>query len=251
MIIIGQGRVGSGLSRRAERNRVPHQVVTRDDGWSAIESEGDGPILVCTNAGDISEVVGRTPIGRRPDLVFIQNGMLNTALFSLDCDLNTRGLLYFAASSRGAEIEPGGESIFTGPHAMSMVNWFHAIELGADEVSVSAFSNEMASKLIWNCTFGLLCDVHNVSVDRLVEEHRVEVDTLIAELCGVANRVIGTNLVEEDVSAELCQYSRSIAGYQGSLKQWEWRNGWFRSAAQERAIPCPVHERLLVGRAPV
>jgi ketopantoate reductase len=250
MIIIGQGRVGSGLSRRAERKRVPHQVVTREAGWNLIEGGGHGPILVCTNAGDLTTVVENTPTGRREDLVFVQNGMLDSALGKLDCGDNTRGLLYFAASGRGAEIDPGGDSIFTGQHAMSVANWFHAIALGAKKVTRAEFSNEMASKLIWNCTFGLLCDVRGVSVGMLVEESREEVDALVAELCAVSNAAIGTTLQSETVSADLCSYSLSIASYCGSLKQWEWRNGWFVAASRTYGVPTPIHDRLLDGRTP-
>ncbi len=250
MIIVGQGRVGQGLSRRAERSGVPHHLVSRTEGWSAIEPTGHGPILVCTNAGDLAAVVEKTPNRRREDLVFIQNGMLENALQALGCGENTRGLLYFAASQRGAEIEPGGDSIFTGTHALSLANWFHAVELGADEVTRAEFMNEMASKLIWNCTFGLLCDVHNVSVGVLVEHHRTQVDILIAELCTVANASIQTTLLPARVSEELCDYSRSIASYQGTLKQWKWRNGWFVDASAASGIQTPVHDALLKGRRP-
>jgi ketopantoate reductase len=194
--------------------------------------------------------VERIPAKRRQDLVFIQNGMLDDALVELDCAQNTRGLLYFAASHRGAEIQPGGESIFTGPHAQSMTNWFHAIELGAAEVNLGEFCNEMASKLIWNCTFGLLCDVFDRPVGVLVEEHRREVDALISDLCAVSNVAIGTTLVAEDLSDELCRYSLSISAYRGSLKQWEWRNGWFVKASQRHNVAAPVHARLLVGHGP-
>lgn len=250
MIIIGQGRVGQGLSRRAERNGVPHHVVSREKGWEAVEPDGAGPILVCTNAGDIDAVVAKTPKARRDDLVFIQNGMIDDALKQLMCAENTRGLLYFAASHRGAEIEPGGDSIFTGPHADSMANWFHAIELGAESVTREEFSNEMASKLIWNCTFGLLCDVHDATVGALVTGRRAEVDALIAELCSVANGVIGTTLRPGPVSEDLCAYSLSIANYQGALKQWVWRNGWFVEAAQSAGVDTPLHQMLLRGRTP-
>jgi len=250
MIIIGKGRVGSGLVKRAERNGVHHQVITRESGWSLFEQAGAGPILVCTNAGDLSTVVSKTPVSRHEDLVFVQNGMLDGALESLQCGNNTRGLLYFAAGQPGTEIKPGGASIFTGAHAKALSSWFHAINLEANEVSRGAFSNEMASKLIWNCTFGLLCDVRGVSVGALVEGHRGEVDALIAELCAVSNAAIGTSLQVHAVSVELCSYSLSIADYCGSLKQWEWRNGWFVGASQTHRVPTPVHDALLDGRRP-
>jgi ketopantoate reductase len=250
MIIIGQGRVGGGLIRRADRVGVATKPVTRTAGWSQIRGDGAGPILVCTNADDLACVIDATPEQRRQDLVFVQNGMLNTHLKELGRAANTRGLLYFAVPTRGVEPEPGGESIFTGPHAESMANWFHAIELAADAVSADAFSNEMASKLIWNCVFGLLCDVHDAPVGRICSHHRDAVDALAQELISVINAGIHTSLEPQATILDLVAYSESIPDYQGTLKQWPWRNGWFVNTAKTLGRPTPIHDDFLLGRRP-
>jgi len=250
MIIIGQGRVGGGLVRRAERVGVATTPLTRTEGWTQIKEDGAGPILVCTNADDLAGVVDATPEPRRDDLVFVQNGMLDTHLKELGRATNTRGLLYFAVPTRGVEPEPGGESIFTGAHAESMANWFHAVELGADAVTKDAFSNEMASKLIWNCVFGLLCDVHDAPVGRICSHHRGAIDALAGELISVINAGIQTSLEPRPTILGLVAYSESIPDYQGTLKQWPWRNGWFVNAARTLGRSTPIHDEFLLGRRP-
>jgi hypothetical protein len=245
MIVIGMGRVGQGIRRCAERNGVRLHSIDRENGWEALGTENAGPVLVTTNAGDLVDVVGRVPSERLADLVFVQNGMIDSVLAGLGLSENTRGLLYFAVPSRGLDPQPGGDSIFCGPHADSMCNWFHAIELGADAVSGDEFQAEMMSKLIWNCVFGLLCDVHQCSVGTLVGNHRADVDALIGELVQVSNGGAGTRLSKAEVSDALCAYSMSISEYTGTLKQWNWRNGWFVDASAALATETPFHTELL------
>ena len=249
MIILGNGRVGGGLYRRAQRFSVDASLVGRTDGRELLREDVQQPILVCTNAGDLRELIRGLPSSRLDSLIFVQNGMIDPVLQSLDCGGCTRGLLYFAVPTRGAEIEPGGVSIFTGAHAEYVSKWFQYVELEAEVVTRESFSTEMASKLIWNCTFGLMCDVYQVSVGVLVEEHRTEVDALIAELCMVAGEGIGCALEPVQISADLCAYSLSIHGYRGALKQWEWRNGWFVDVAERMSLSTPIHARLLERQA--
>ena len=220
------GRVGRGLKELSEAHGSEVQGISRDAGWDQIDPTGSGPILVCVNAGDLGSVIDRVPEPRRADLVFIQNGMLDTFLDECGCGGNTRGLLYFAVPSLGAAVQPGGPSIFTGRHSEAVVHWFRGIGLEAQVVDRLQFSNEMASKLIWNCTFGLLCDVHDESVDSLVAKHRDDVGLLVSDLVQIANGAIGTTLGAADTAEQLCAYSNSIPGYRATLKQWRWRNGW-------------------------
>ena len=47
------------------------------------------------------------------------------------------------------------------------------------------------------------------------------------------------------VADRLCDYSLTIRGYQGAVKEWPWRNGWFVAQG-----PTPLHQAMLarVGR---
>ena len=245
MIILGNGRVGGSLYRRAQNRNIEVQLLDRTTSRAHLSQYTDTPILVCTNADDIAGVVATIPPDSLQSLVFVQNGMIDPVLDELGCGRATRGLLYFAVPTRGSAIEPGGVSVFTGPLAQRVVDWFGAVELDANVVSSATFSAEMASKLIWNCTFGLLCDVHQRSVGVLVEHHRDEVDRLVTELCMVASAALGCPLDPVKISDDLCAYSLSIHGYRGALKQWKWRNGWFVEVATRLQMATPTHSHLL------
>ncbi len=250
MIIIGNGRVGGGLKLRAERLGSRVTCLGRNDSFGSLMQNAGKPILVCTNAGDLAEVIHATPTRFRPDLVFIQNGMLDTFLTREGLSDSTRGLLYFAVPKRGVEPQPGGASIFSGPHAEVMTEFFRELGLEARCVSRQDFSNEMASKLIWNCVFGLLSDVLDCPVGTICIEHRASVDGLVAELVSICNAGIQTTLEANATSEDLVAYSMSIPEYQGALKQWEWRNGWFDETAGRLGIDTPLHDKFLVGRRP-
>ena len=250
MIIIGNGRVGGGLKLRAERLGSRVRCLGRGDNLDGLKRTGGEPILVCTNAGDLAEVIDATPAQYRPDLVFVQNGMLDTFLTREGLSDSTRGLLYFAVPKRGLEPQPGGASIFSGPHAEAMTEFFRELDLEARCVSRQDFSNEMASKLIWNCVFGLLSDVIDRPVGTICTDYRASVDELVAELVAVCNAGIQTTLEATTTSDALVAYSMSIPEYQGALKQWEWRNGWFVETARRLSMDTPLHDKFLVGRRP-
>ena len=53
-------------------------------------SSPQGPIVVCTRNDDLQAIVDATPAGRREDLVFIQNGMLQPWLDAQGLGENTQ-----------------------------------------------------------------------------------------------------------------------------------------------------------------
>ena len=116
MFVVGQGRIGGTLVRHSP---TPCGVHTRADSW-ATATIPPGPIVVTTRNDDLDGVIDALPDERRGDLVLIQNGMLRPWLASRGLSEVTRGLLFFAVSSRGATPEVGGPSPFTGPHAGEM-----------------------------------------------------------------------------------------------------------------------------------
>lgn len=244
--IIGAGRVGAAL---AARSPVPCALVTRDAGWAALDGAPGRPILVATSNDALDAVLARVPAARRPDLVFVQNGMIDPWLAEHGLQACTRALLYFAVARRGAPIEPGGTSLLTGPHAAALVDWLRAMEIPAEELARPEFAAAMFEKLIWNSAFGLLCERFACPVGQVVADHGDPLAALVGELAAVA-RAAGVELGLRALLERLIAYSRAIPTYRGAVKDWPWRNGWFVRAAAESGIATPVHAALLraVGR---
>ncbi len=250
MEIIGAGRIGGALAARARGRGEQVLLVTRTEGWDQLSREPGAPILVATRNDDLADVIERVPAARRGDLVFLQNGMLRPFLEEHGLQQATRGILFLAVPSRGAPIEPGGTSVFHGPHAGAVVGWFGALDLPAQEVSSDAFKAVELEKLLWNSVFGLMCQVYDIPVGRVVQEHGDELAALVAELQAVGERALDIELDADALLERLNAYSLSIPDYQGAVKEWYWRNGWFVGLAERYGTDLPRHSTL-VGRAGV
>jgi len=243
MIIVGAGRVGTAWAQRGQARGVPHTLVTRRDGWEAI-AKSDAPIVLAVRNDDLAPVVERIEPKHHARLVFTQNGMLRPWLASRGLENATRGLLFFAVPSRGAPLEPGGESPFVGPQSQAVVDWLGSIEVPATVTTPAAFAETELEKLIWNCSFGLLCEHTAKPVGAIVEEHDELLSPLIDELLTVGMPAFGLSLTpaaREAMKDRLRDYSRSIPSYRGAVKEWPWRNGWFVAEANEPGL----HESLL------
>lgn len=244
--IVGAGRIGGAL---AARSPVPCPLVTRAAGWDALGGPAGAPIVVATGADDLGDVLASTPAHRRPDLVFVQNGMLDPWLAERGLQDNGRALIYFAVPRRGAAIEPGGTTVLTGRHADALAAWFAAMALPAAVVPRAEFTAAALEKLIWNAAFGLLCERFACPVGQVVEAHGDVLAALVAELAAVGRAALGADL-GPGLLDRLCHYSRAIPTYRGAVKDWPWRNGWFVAAAAAHHVPTPVHDAALraVGR---
>jgi len=243
MIIIGAGRVGGALAARASKAGIEHVLVDRTSGLDAIESS-QGPIFVAVRNDDLDPVLERVPEAAHPRLVFTQNGMLRPWLEERGLAGNTRGLLFFAVPSRGAPLEPGGDSPFVGPQARAVTGWLTSIDVPASEVEPEAFAVTELEKLLWNCCFGLLCEHADAPVGVVVEEQGELFGALADELIQLGMPAFDLSLDDASRTAmkeRLCAYSRSIPEYRGAVKEWPWRNGWFVEAATTPGL----HERLL------
>jgi ketopantoate reductase len=245
--IIGAGRVGLAL---AERSPIPCPLLRRGDDWRVLDGPPGQPIVLAVPNDALADVVARVPEARRPDLVFVQNGVLGRWLREHGLDACTRGLLYFAVPRRGAPIEPGGTSVFNGPHAGRMVAWFAAMALPAAAVARDVFAAAALEKTIWNTAFGLLCERFACPVGQVVERHGDALAALASELAAVGRAAAGVDLEPAALTERLASYARSIPDYRGAVKDWPWRNGWFVAAAAEHDVAAPVHAELLraVGR---
>lgn len=242
MDIIGGGRIGLALERRAAARGLDCRVWTRDDDVQELADEA-GPILVCTRNDDLDGVVARLPRNRRPDLVFTQNGMIRPWLDRHGLADNGRGLIFAAVARRGDDLSPGGKSPFIGRHSDAVVAFFTAIDVPAGVVSAASFAEVELEKLVWNSAFGLLCDALHATVGETLGDPRC--DVLLRELITIGADALA---IEPDASAmigRLRAYSNSIPTYRGGVKEWPWRNGFFVDAAATMQRALPVHAALV------
>jgi len=246
MVVIGPGRVGLALQRLAEDSGEPCTLLGRDSDWSMLVRDPGTPILVTTRNDDLDAVLERVPRGRRADLVFIQNGALQPWLGSRGLSDNTRGLLFFAVPDRTTNPQPGPDpSPFTGLLALDVVRWFTRIGLDAQVVDWPRFCAWELEKLCWNSAFGLMCDVHDCDVGTVCDQHADELAELVDDLRRVGRASMNVDLPQDWLLGRLVSYSRTIASYQGAVKEWPWRNGWFVREAVRIGVDTPTHLRLL------
>lgn len=243
--IIGAGRVGLALSFRAREAGVPYDLVTRRTGWDVLSGPVGAPILVATRNDDLEAVVSQVPVARRPDLVFVQNGMLHPWLVTRGLSECSRGLLYFAVPTRNAPVDPGGTSLFTGAKADELVQWFGALALDAQALDRTGFAAAELEKLIWNAAFGLLCQRFDLPVGRVVEHKAACLRDLVAEMAQVGGAALSVDLALDPLLGRLCRYSMTIPSYLGAVRDWPWRNGWVEGEAVRLGVPTPVHRELL------
>lgn len=245
MVIVGAGRVGQALASRAAGVGADCTLLDREADWSVLDASRS-PIFLAVRNDDLEAVLARIPVGHHGRLVFCQNGMLRPWLIENDLGGSTRGLLYFAVPTRGADATPGPEpSPFSGPLAGEVVAWFEQLGLPGREVPGFVMAAEEVEKLIWNCVFGLVCQRHDVTVGTAVQSHGPMVHQLVKELRVVARASIGVDLEFDPLLGRLTAYSLTIPTYKGAVKEWRWRNGWFVQEAARTGAVAPLHEDAL------
>ncbi|MGK7906806.1 MAG: ketopantoate reductase family protein [Synechococcus sp.] len=215
--IVGAGRIGTALSQMGDAI-----VVRRGE---PIPSE-EGPIYVCARNDDLEAVLGATLPQHRKDLVFLQNGMLQSWLEKHGLQDNTQALIYFAVQKLGDKPVDGGGSVVCGPWAETFAQMLQSAGIECTVVDRPTYQRQMVEKLLWNCIFGLLSQRHATTVGDVVDRFSSEVDTLVSELVPLAEKELNIQL-EPGVCQRLCDYSKSVADYRGAVKELPWRNGWF------------------------
>ena len=252
MIVIGAGRVGTSLHRRARERGLPCTLVSRTDGWDAVSDGMPGrPILVAVRNDDLRVLVDRVPPHRHLDLVFVQNGMIRPLLRDLHLARCTRGLLFLAADAREGELAPGGVSPFCGPHDTAIVQWLVGLGLSAQAVDWAMFTAAELEKLVWNAAFGLLCDRWDCDVRTVVNDHRDDLSRLAGELSRVGRASMGVDFELDRLVERLVAYALTIPTWRASVKEWKWRNGWFDRTATHFGLSTAFHRELVtaVGKA--
>ncbi|KAK9839627.1 hypothetical protein WJX81_001602 [Elliptochloris bilobata] len=220
-------------------------------------SSGSGPIIVATRNDDLDSVIEATPRKRRPDLVFIQNGMLQPFLDERGLSDNTQVLVYFAVAKRGDAPQDGGLTQAHGPHAAAFAERMTSHGISCSLPDRPQFRQSMLEKLVWICAYMLVGARHKTNVGGVERQHRAEVDALVTELAGAGAAELGIEPAAggAPLPERLAEYSRSVSVFPTAVKEFVWRNGWFwslssRRLAEGRPDPCPRHTALLKEVAP-
>lgn len=239
------GRIGRMLT---EMNGGPWRVqgLDRASAPSVLGRPGGGaPVVVCTRNDDLDDVFAMAHPSWRPDLVFVQNGMLRPWLAARGLLGGTEGALYVAVTTPGGAPVPGGDSVLSGPWAARVAGLMASHGVAARAVSPAELDRELSVKLGWILAFGLLGEVEQASVGGLLDAHRPALQALIAELHPLLVAELGLDLDLPALEARLVGYSANIRHFPARLKERRWRTGWAAGAAEARGLKMPLHADLL------
>jgi len=251
-IIIGGGRVGQALFDMGVEGDV---IVRRDESFP--ESPSSGPIFVCTRNDVLETVIEKTPPNRREDLIFMQNGYLDSFLQSKGLENNTQALIYFAVAKFGEKptdgvtsVNPEGLTAVTGKWSEQVAARFHSGGLACHVKDAAKYRASMFEKLIWISAFMLVGAQHpGVTVGDVATTHKSEVEGLIEELVqGVAT--LNDVTFEAGTLERLLAYADSVSHFPTAVKEFEWRNGFFHNLSmqtmqQSKDDPFPKHTAML------
>lgn len=202
--------------------------------------EGEGPILVCTRNDDLAEVLARTEPARRADLVLVQNGVLAPWARRAGLADPTIGVLYVAVDRVGATPVPGGSSAFHGRHAARVVGLLRGGGLPAQEVDEAGLRSEVGLKLAWISVLGVLGQALQATAGEVVKGQSGALRALCDELRPVLRGDPDTD-APVDLVERVRDYSRSVAHYRTTVKEWPWRTGWLLASAERQGFPLPLH----------
>jgi ketopantoate reductase len=244
-ILVGAGRIGLALARRAETKGTPTQLLGRHDRWDVLDQPAGQPIALCVRNDDLAVVLPRIPQHRHCDLLFLQNGMLRDWLAKQGLAQASRGLLFFAVADRTCDPAPGGVSPLWGHHAQEFANWLNALDLPAAAVTAQEFADIELEKLLWNCCLGVVCQAQHCTATEAATMYASQLADLVAELAQVGRPALRAQADNEALTQRIISYSLQLGDYRAAVKEWPWRNGWFVAEAKRRNMACPLHDRLL------
>eukprot|EP00963_Diacronema_lutheri_P012478 scaffold1771_cov343-Pavlova_lutheri.AAC.8 len=231
--LVGDGRIGKALRRMAERTDASTVVYRRGQN---VSERRKGPVLVCTRAEALSEVLSQTPHKRWKDLCFLQNGAIEGWLNQHELQDNTRAILYMSAieGNHGQmKVEDGRRTVATGPWQEPLCQLLRSGGVSCRSVDRDRFQTLAAEKLLWGCIFWLISTATGgCNVGTVARHHRDDVAGLAEELYPIAARCWNHPRADtQQVVEGLCSYSLAIEDAVPSptmaVQEWPWRNGWF------------------------
>eukprot|EP00741_Cyanophora_paradoxa_P019065 tig00021116_g18407.t1 len=96
----------------------------------------------------------------------------------------------------------------------------------------------MVEKLLW-----IAVNTAASAASVIAREHREELDELTMELAGVAEEALKLKL-DPGLCQRLVDYSGSVSHFMCSVKEFEWRNGWFVTLSVKQDTS-PLHMQYL------
>ncbi len=239
--IIGSGRIGGALAKAG--NCV---VLGRSD---TIDPNGEGPILIATRNDALDGIVEKCPENRRKDLVFMQNGYLDSFLESKGLMDNTQVLLYLSVTAKGVDpvdgvtaVNPEGLTAATGIHAAAFADRLAALDLKCNVVSPVDYRPAMFEKLMWISTYMLVGAAKDCkSVGEAGSQYGELVEKIVDELVAAVSAKEGITF-PEGTMARLAAYTDVVADFPCGVKEFEWRNKYFYDLGDEAV---PIHNALL------
>ncbi len=146
--IIGGGRIGSLLHQGGNS-----LLLKRGD---SIPEDNEGtPIFIATRNDSLDGIIAGCPEGRLKDLVFLQNGYLDSYLEEKGLADNTQCLLYLSVPALGVEpvdgitaVNPEGLTAATGVHAQALADLLALLGLKCNVVGMEDYKPAMFEKLM-------------------------------------------------------------------------------------------------------
>jgi hypothetical protein len=163
--IMGAGRIGELLASAGACT-----VLRRGD---AIDPTLIGcPVIIATRNDALEGIVAACPPERRADLVFVQNGYLDSFLEKHGLSDNTQALLYLSVPAKGVapvdgvtRVNPNGLTAATGVHAAALAKRWAAVGMKCHVISSRDYRPAMFEKLmyvhVWYASFENVCMCHD------------------------------------------------------------------------------------------
>eukprot|EP00899_Mesostigma_viride_P011724 jgi/Mesvir1/20552/Mv21741-RA.1 len=192
----------------------------------------------------------------RPDLVFVQNGMLEPWLKEKGLTSATQVLIYFGVAKLGekptdgkTDVNPEGLTAAYGKWAKDIAARLHSGGLSCHLPNETAFRASMFEKLIWICAFNLVGAKHGANAGQVESKHKEEVVGLIREMVDASKTYAGAQF-SSGVEERMLAYARSVAHFPMAVKEFPWRNGYYygitqKALEQKKADPLPLHTAAL------
>jgi hypothetical protein len=240
--IIGGGRIGSLLDQGGNS-----LLLKRGD---SIPEDNEGtPIFIATRNDSLDGIIADCPKNRLKDLVFLQNGYLDSYLGEKGLGDNTQSLLYLSVPALGVDpvdgitsVSPEGLTAATGVHAQALADLLASLNLKCNVVSAKDYKPAMFEKLIWISTYMLVGKAKEcASVGQAGAEHGELVEQVVNELLAAVSTKEGLTF-PDGAMARLAAYTDVVADFPCGVKEFEWRNEYFYKLGDEL---CPTHNGLL------